>query len=206
MPGMYKYSMEIESNVKKLLLDTKELQDRMDTLEGKEYKINLYEACKNKLSEIPISQFAEDVEFIPLETTDDCLIGDACIVSSITQKDILTIERGLYIVNKDKKRREIVPKQNKNTSIENGPLVSKILSILAEKPLIDKIELCNIINERTPNLQLSESGLVNILSHLKKGKKITCTKGLYKINNDQEKTQRKKRTIKNNTKSGNSEC
>jgi TP901 family phage tail tape measure protein len=38
---MYKYSMEIESNVKKLLLDTKELQDRMDTLEGKEYKINL---------------------------------------------------------------------------------------------------------------------------------------------------------------------
>ena len=124
----------------------------------------------------------------------------------ITQKDILTIERGLYTVNKDKKRREIVPKQNKNTSIENGPLVSKILSILAEKPLIDKIELCNIINERTPNLQLSESGLVNILSHLKKGKKITCTKGLYKINKDQEKTQRKKRTIKNNTKSGNSEC
>ena len=124
----------------------------------------------------------------------------------ITQKDILTIERGLYTVNKDKKRREIVPKQNKNTSIENGPLVSKILSILAEKPLIDKIELCNIINERTPNLQLSESGLVNILSHLKKGKKITCTKGLYKINNDQEKTQRKKRTIKNNTKSWNSEC
>ncbi len=41
MPGIYKYSMEIESNVKKLLLDTKELQDRMDTLEGKEYKINL---------------------------------------------------------------------------------------------------------------------------------------------------------------------
>nr|DAZ14428.1 MAG TPA: minor tail protein [Caudoviricetes sp.] len=38
---MYKYSMEIESNVKKLLLDTKELQDKMDTLEGKEYKINL---------------------------------------------------------------------------------------------------------------------------------------------------------------------
>ena len=41
MPGMYKYSMKIESNVKKLLLDTKELQDKMDTLEGKEYKINL---------------------------------------------------------------------------------------------------------------------------------------------------------------------
>lgn len=124
----------------------------------------------------------------------------------ITQKDILTIERGLYVVNKDKKRRKIVPKQNKNTSIENGPLVSKILSILAEKPLIDKIELCNIINERTPNLQLSESGLVNILSHLKKSKKITCTKGLYKINSTTEKTERKKRTIKNNTKSGNSEC
>ena len=41
MPGTYKYSMEIESNVKQLLSDMKEAQDRLDTLEGKEYKINL---------------------------------------------------------------------------------------------------------------------------------------------------------------------
>lgn len=41
MPGTYKYSMEIESNVKQLLSDMKEAQDRLDTLEGKEYKIKL---------------------------------------------------------------------------------------------------------------------------------------------------------------------
>ena len=39
MPGTYKYSMEIESNVKQLLSDMKEA--RLDTLEGKEYKIKL---------------------------------------------------------------------------------------------------------------------------------------------------------------------
>lgn len=41
MPGMYKYSMEIETNVKQLLSDMKEAQDRLDSLEGKEYNIKL---------------------------------------------------------------------------------------------------------------------------------------------------------------------
>lgn len=121
----------------------------------------------------------------------------------ITQKDILTIERGVYAINKDKKQRTFVRKQNSNTTIENKPLVEKILSILAEKPSIDKNELCNIVNERTPNLQLSESGLVNILSHLKKMKQISCTKGLYKLNEECVKTPRKKRASKDNAKSGN---
>ena len=36
MLGIYRYSMEIETNVKKLLLYQKEHQDRMDILESKE--------------------------------------------------------------------------------------------------------------------------------------------------------------------------
>ena len=59
---------------------------------GDEIHIDFYSACKNKLSAIPFSIFVDNVEFIPLETTDECLIGDACIVSSITQKDIFVFD------------------------------------------------------------------------------------------------------------------
>ncbi len=116
----------------------------------------------------------------------------------ITQKDVLTVERGVYIVNKDKVKRTIT--RRTNTSIENKPLVNLIISILTNKSPIDKNDLCKIINEHSPNLQLSESGLVNILSHLKKRKQITCTKGLYSINSEYEKpVVRRKRKSKEET-------
>lgn len=41
MPGKYQYDVEIKSNVTKLLTDMKEVQDRLDTVEGKEYKVKL---------------------------------------------------------------------------------------------------------------------------------------------------------------------
>ena len=41
MPGKYQYDIELKSNVAKLLTDMKEVQDRLDTVEGKEYKIKL---------------------------------------------------------------------------------------------------------------------------------------------------------------------
>lgn len=41
MPGTYQYDVEIKSNVAKLLSDMKQVQDRLDTVEGKEYKIKL---------------------------------------------------------------------------------------------------------------------------------------------------------------------
>lgn len=41
MPGVYQYDVEIKSNVAKLLSDMKQAQDRLDTVEGKEYKIKL---------------------------------------------------------------------------------------------------------------------------------------------------------------------
>lgn len=43
---------------------------------GKEYKIDLYTAYQNRAPILQTGQFAEDIEFIPLETTDDCLLGD----------------------------------------------------------------------------------------------------------------------------------
>lgn len=41
MSGIYQYDVEIKSNVAKLLSDMKQVQDRLDTVEGKEYTIKL---------------------------------------------------------------------------------------------------------------------------------------------------------------------
>lgn len=51
MPGIYQYDVEIKSNVAKLLSDMKQVQDRLDTVEGKEYKIKL-NVDKKKLSSV----------------------------------------------------------------------------------------------------------------------------------------------------------
>lgn len=51
MPGTYQYDVEIKSNVAKLLSDMKEVQDRLDTVEGKEYKIKL-NVDEKKLSNV----------------------------------------------------------------------------------------------------------------------------------------------------------
>ena len=51
MPGTYQYDVEINSNVAKLLSDMKQVQDRLDTVEGKEYKIKL-NVDEKKLSSV----------------------------------------------------------------------------------------------------------------------------------------------------------
>lgn len=51
MPSTYQYDVEIKSNVAKLLSDMKQVQDRLDTVEGKEYKIKL-NVDEKKLSSV----------------------------------------------------------------------------------------------------------------------------------------------------------
>ena len=51
MPGTYQYDVEIKSNVAKLLSDMKQVQDRLDNIEGKEYKIKL-NVDEKKLSSV----------------------------------------------------------------------------------------------------------------------------------------------------------
>lgn len=51
MPGTYQYDVEIKSNVAKLLSDMKQVQDRLDTVEGKEYNIKL-NVDEKKLSSV----------------------------------------------------------------------------------------------------------------------------------------------------------
>lgn len=51
MPGTYQYDMKIKSNVAKLLSDMKQVQDRLDAVEGKEYKIKL-NVDEKKLSNV----------------------------------------------------------------------------------------------------------------------------------------------------------
>lgn len=51
MPGTYQYDLEIKSNVKKLLKDMKQVQDRLDTVEGREYTIK-FNIDEKKLSSV----------------------------------------------------------------------------------------------------------------------------------------------------------
>lgn len=51
MPGKFQYDVEIKTNVAKLLENMKEVQDRLDAVEGKEYKIKL-NVDEKKLSSV----------------------------------------------------------------------------------------------------------------------------------------------------------
>ena len=51
MPGTYQYDVEIKSNVEKLLKDMKQVQDRLDTVEGREYTIK-FNIDEKKLSNV----------------------------------------------------------------------------------------------------------------------------------------------------------
>ena len=48
MPGKFQYDVEIKTNVAKLLENMKEVQDRLDDIEGKEHNIKV-NINKNKL-------------------------------------------------------------------------------------------------------------------------------------------------------------
>lgn len=68
MPGTYQYDVEIKSNVAKLLSDMKQVQDRLDTVEGKEYKIKL-NVDEKKLSSV-ISNLEKMLDSLGKETGD----------------------------------------------------------------------------------------------------------------------------------------
>lgn len=68
MPGTYQYDVEIKSNVAKLLSDMKQVQDRLDAVEGKEYKIKL-NVDEKKLSSV-ISNFEKMLDSLGKGTGD----------------------------------------------------------------------------------------------------------------------------------------
>lgn len=64
---------------------------------GKEFHIDMYSALQNKAEILNTSQIAEDIEFIPLETTDDCLLGETFTNIIITDSDIIVYDHnGCY--------------------------------------------------------------------------------------------------------------
>lgn len=68
---------------------------------GKEYKIDLYTAYQNRAPILQTGQFAEDIEFIPLETTDDCLLGDFLTNIVVTKENIIVFDyEGCYRFNR----------------------------------------------------------------------------------------------------------
>ena len=59
---------------------------------GNEHRIDVYTATQNKADVLNVSQIAEDIEFVPLETTDECLLGNNIMNLVVTSKDIIVFD------------------------------------------------------------------------------------------------------------------
>ena len=59
---------------------------------GNEHRIDVYSAIQNKTEVLNVSQIAEDIEFLPLETTDECLLGDNIMNLVVTSMDIIIFD------------------------------------------------------------------------------------------------------------------
>ena len=71
---------------------------------GDEIRIDLYSAYQNKAPILQISQFAEDIEFIPLETNEKCLLDDYLKNIIVTKDDIIVFDyNGCYRFNRNGK-------------------------------------------------------------------------------------------------------
>ena len=69
-----------------------------------EIRIDLYSAYQNKAPILQISQFAEDIEFIPLETNEKCLLDDYLKNIIVTKDDIIVFDyNGCYRFNRNGK-------------------------------------------------------------------------------------------------------
>ena len=74
------------------------------TASGDEIHIDFYSAYKSRSPILLTSQIADDIEFIPLETKDECLIGDFIRNIVVTQKDIIIFDYdGCYRFNRQGK-------------------------------------------------------------------------------------------------------
>ena len=64
---------------------------------GKEFNIDVYAAFQNKAPILKTSQFVDDIEFVPLEITDDCLLSNHLKTIVVTSKDIIVYDyEGCY--------------------------------------------------------------------------------------------------------------
>lgn len=64
---------------------------------GNKIHIDFYSAYNNKAPVLYSSQFVDDIEFIPLETTDECLIGESIRNIVITKSNIVIFDyEGCY--------------------------------------------------------------------------------------------------------------
>ena len=59
---------------------------------GIEHHIDVYTAIQNKQQYLTLSDFAEDIEFVPLETTDECLLDESIMNIVVTRQDIIVYD------------------------------------------------------------------------------------------------------------------
>ena len=83
---------------------------------GQELYFDIYSAFQNKMPKLIASQFVEDIEFIPLETTDECLLAESLRDITITEDDIILYDyNGCYRFDRQGKFKNRIGKKG------NGP-------------------------------------------------------------------------------------
>lgn len=97
MPGKYQYNIELKSNVAKLLTDMKEVQDRLDTVEGREYKIKL-NVDEKKLSNV-ISNLEKMLGYLGKGTGDFKQFENLSKQLSSITTDINNISKAFSVMN-----------------------------------------------------------------------------------------------------------
>lgn len=190
MPGTYQYDVEIKSNVAKLLSDMKQVQDRLDTVEGREYtvKLNIDEKkLSNVISNIDkmlnslgkgtgdfkqLENLSKQLESITSDVRDFSKAfgkvddsGTKTLLSSIQNIDKSLSELSQNILNVNKNMNNVGVKQIKNISnaYDNATKNAEKLAEIQNK-LGNKSNSSsnNIIGTMLP----SDSEFKNVMSNL----------------------------------------
>lgn len=173
MPGTYQYDVEIKSNVAKLLSDMKQVQDRLDTVEGKEYKIKL-NVDEKKLSSV-ISNLEKMLDSLGKGT------GDFKQFENLS-KELSSIISEVQSLSKAFGK---VDDSGANTLLSSIQNIDKSLSELSQNILN--------VNKNMSNMGGNTSGAVkqveNITNESKKAKSALddVTKSQAKLNNNTTK-------------------
>lgn len=98
----------------------------------------------------------------------------------IIQKDIKSVSRGVYVINKDESKKTII------TPVENQfkgmTMAEQILTVFPKRHRLNKSEVRSLIKTKLPHIQMSENSLASMLTYLKKRNFLHYIGNKYSLN------------------------
>ena len=135
---------------------------------GKELRIDVYSALQNRQPILNASQFIDDIEFVPLETTDNCLLDQFLKKIVVTQEYIFVYDYN-YCYRFDRKGKFL----NKIGTKGNGPgEYVKVMSIS-----VDTINKCVYMSDNRQHKLVKYDYTGKLLGEIKH--KLTDANSIY---------------------------